>query len=357
MKVTSPGKIIFYGGYSVLLKDHLSLVIGVVDKNKNGVTAEIEEGRRIISKEFGMDFEPSEERKELVNIAYIITENYLKSKGFNKTAKIELKNSPIFGTKDEKSGLGSSAASIASVVKSLFLINDLDPNFHSETIFKLSQMAYAKYSGKIGSGFDIAVSSIGQTIIYNQYNPSELDLEGNFIEKIEKNINKPWTWVKIERFNWPSNYSVLFFNVKGGKTSSIKAVKAFKEFKKKNPKKLNEILNEQMKGEKIAITGLKERNEKKIREGTHIARSAHKKLQEEIKKLIPNADEIEPKPLENIINESEKIEGVIAGRCPGAGGWDGLAFIVKKDFLNINDIIKIGKEENLFLDQIDINIL
>ena len=74
-EVTSPGKVLFYGGFSVLLKNHISLSIAVFDKSGKGVTAKFKQGeRRIISPQFGLDFEPSLSSNELVNIAYLVAE-------------------------------------------------------------------------------------------------------------------------------------------------------------------------------------------------------------------------------------------------------------------------------------------
>ncbi len=40
----APGKVLFYGGYSVLLEGHISLSIATVDKDGNEVVAKWERG-------------------------------------------------------------------------------------------------------------------------------------------------------------------------------------------------------------------------------------------------------------------------------------------------------------------------
>lgn len=363
-EVNVPGKILFYGGLSVLEKGHISLSIAVVDAWNKGVTAKYETGkRRIISPQFGLDIEPSLETKQLIAYPYVVTESYLKAKGIWKNdVSIEVTNSEIFGNKDEKTGLGSSAAATVAVVKALFLANGIDMNEEMETIHKLSQFSYAMFSQKIGSGFDIATSSFGKTIIYNRYDPQEITLPSTankeeLIKAILSSVDKPWSWIKTETFTLPEKYNIILFNIKGAKTSTIGSVKAVMQFKAKNPEKYAEIINMQKTAEEKAINALSKENDADIKKYTRAARDAHKRLQKETALLIKDFDPIEPEPLTKIIDESEKISGVIAGRCPGAGGWDGLAVIVKNDFKNINKIIEIGKKEGLLLEHIMLKIL
>ena len=149
--ITVPGKIFFYGGYSVLEKGNPSLSIAVCDENGKGVTAEYEEGeRKMISPQFGLDLEPKLEDNQIVSFAYIFAEKYLSScSKLKKSTRITLENSPIFGEKNQKTGLGSSAAATVAVVKALFESNGFNSDAHVETIHKISQLAYAAYSKRI----------------------------------------------------------------------------------------------------------------------------------------------------------------------------------------------------------------
>lgn len=363
-ELTVPGKILFYGGLSVLEKGHISLSIAVVDAQNKGVTAKYETGkRRIISPQFGLDIEPSLEIKQLIAYPYIVTEAYLKAKGMWKNdVAIEVTNSEIFGDKGEKTGLGSSAAATVAVVKALFIANGIDTEKEIETIHKLSQFSYAMFSQKIGSGFDIATSSFGKTIIYYRYNPTEISLptttnKEELVKAILSSVDKPWSWIKTETFALPEKYNIILFNIKGAKTSTIGSVKAVMQFKAKNPVKYAEIINMQKTAEEKAIDALSKTDDVAIRKYTHEARNAHKLLQKETAALVKDFDPIEPEPLTKIIEEGEKIKGVIAGRCPGAGGWDGLAFIVTKDFKEAKKIIEIGKKEGLKLEHIPLKVL
>ncbi len=357
MEVTSPGKVLFYGGYSVLLRGHISLSLAVVDEERKGVTAAYEKGeRRIISKEFGIDREPSAEKAELLDIAYLVGEAYLKSRATFEPVKVEVENSPIFGSKEEKSGLGSSAAVVASTIKALFEANGYDTALHTESIFKLSQIAYAIFAKKIGSGFDIATASVGKSIVYYRYNPEEVKLSESIDETVEKSMDGPWSWVKAEPFD-VSGLGLIVFNIRGAKTSSISAVKAWKEWKKSNEEEFKALMNKQDEVERKAIEALKARDFAAVRQYTHEARVVHREMQEKIKAIVPEFDPVEPEPLSHIIEEAESLPGIVAGRCPGAGGWDSLAFITDGSSVDIERIIEAGEKEGLKLSPLDVKLI
>ncbi len=351
--INIPGKTIFYGSYSVLLKGHVSLVFAVVDEYGKGVEVKWEEKEeRIISKQFNLDLIPSINDKQLVNYAYLTAKTYLNMFNKWKPITLTLTNSPLFGNPGEKSGLGSSAAATVGIIKALFLANDLDPELHVETIFKLSQLSYGWYSGKIGSAFDIAVSSIGTTIEYYRYNPDMLNLpkENNLEslrEAIKNSIFKPWDWIKIKRLK--PNVDLLLFNIKYKSTSSISAVKAWKTWKKERTEEFEQLMNEQDKYERAAIAALKENNFIKVRTYTRKAREVHRRMQKSISEIVPSFEYVEPDELKELIdNVEENVDGVIAGRCPGAGGYDAVAFLVKKQSNEmVKQILDLGKDIDL----------
>lgn len=363
-ELTIPGKILFYGGFSVLEKGSIALSIAVVDESGKGVSAKYKtRERRIISPQFGIDIEPSFESKQLIAYPYIVTETYLKEKGkWKNNVSIEITNSPIFGNKDEKTGLGSSAAVTVAVVKALFEANGLKSEKNIDVIHKLAQFSYAMFSQKVGSGFDIATSAFRKTIIYNRYNPKEIVLPATansegLPSSILQSVEKSWDWMSIKPFSFPKKYKMLFFNIKGAKTSTISSVKAVMQWKAANPEKYAERITMQKTAEEKAINALSKENNENIRKYTHEARNAHRMLQKETSSAVKDFDPIEPEPLSRIIEESEKMQGIIVGRCPGAGGWDGIAFIAEKNFSQIEKIIEIGKKQGLRLEYVPLKIL
>ena len=121
--------------------------------------------------------------------------------------------------------------------------------------------------------------------------------------------------------------------------------------------KFNSLMNEQDEAERNAISSLKNRDLNSLRKYTHKAREVHRKMQDEISKVVKDFDPVEPKPLTNIIDKAEQLEGVVVGRCPGAGGWDSLAFLVENSFTSIDKIVEIGKEEGLELQPLELEVL
>ncbi len=363
-ELTVPGKILFYGGFSVLERGNISLSIAVMDERNKGVTAKYGAGkRRIISPQFGIDMEPALESKQLIAYPYIVTETYLKEKGkWKNNVSVEVTNSPIFGNKDEKTGLGSSAAATVAVVKAIFEANGLKSEKNIDVIHKLAQFSYAMFSQKVGSGFDIATSAFGKTIIYNRYNPKGIVLPTTTDTKglssaILQSVERTWDWMSIKPFSFPKKYKMLFFNIKGAKTSTISGIKAVMQWKAKYPEKYSEIITMQKIAEEKAINALSEESDENIRKYTHEARNAHRVLQKETSSAVRDFNPIEPEPLARVIDGAEKLKGVVAGRCPGAGGWDGLAFIVDKKFDEIERIIEIGRKEGLTLEHILLKVL
>ncbi len=278
--------------------------------------------------------------------------------------RVELEDSPIFGSGEEKSGLGSSAAATVSIIKALFSANGLDPEMHVETIFKLAQFAYGWYNGKIGSAFDIATSFIGKSILYYRYDPNmvvlpESSKKRGIVYAIEQTINKPWKWVKIRRVDLPID--LLVFNIRGASTSTISAVKAWKKRKLENEAEFFELMNEQNEVEKKAVDALRKSDYERVRKYTRKAREVHRKMQESIAKVVPSFEKVEPEELTSLINKvEESVEGVVAGRCPGAGGRDSVAFLVEKGKDKgkiVDEIQKIAKQIGLDMEWIEVDVL
>lgn len=366
--INVPGKILFFGGYSVLENGHPSLSFAVVDENVKGVTATAKESgdNVLISNQFNLQKTIDILYKENVaTTAFFLTSLYLKSKGFTKNFTIELTNSPMFGI-EHKSGLGSSAAATVAVVKTLFAGNSMDLDSNSDIIHKLAQYSYAVYSGKTSSGFDIATCAAGHTIIYKRFAPASIELPSDFknndgiLSKLLASVESKWEGLSIETPSIPGKYNILFFNIEGGKTSTISNVKAVMSWKEKNQQEYLSLMRNQRDYETEAINALLKGDDILVMLQTHKTREVHKKLQELIKASVNDFDPIEPEPLTKLIEFAETLPGVVAGRCPGAGGWDGLAFIIDKenfDEKNVSKFIQKGEEFNLKLTHIPLKIL
>ncbi len=368
--INVPGKVLFFGGYSVLELGHISLSLAVVDDKGEGVTGAVEQANSdvLVAKQFGLDMKidsPELTRKNIAASTFFLTKLYLKSKGASSSQIVSLTNSSIFGI-EHKSGLGSSAAATVAVVKALFFANGMKDIAHSDIIHKLSQYCGAAFTNKIGSGFDIATCAAGHSIIYKRFNPSSINLPSDFnnvtetTERILSSIERPWPDLQTQPVSLPSKYGLLFFNIEGGKTSTVSNVRTVGEWKRQHPTEYAELMENQNADEIEATGRLLDGDNDGLRRYTHSARDIHRKLQQVVAQSYALLDPIEPEPLTKLIEFAEKIHGVIAGRCPGAGGWDGLAFIIDKDRFDKNGIIAIvakAKEYNLALTHLPLQLL
>ncbi len=368
-EISVPGKVLFYGGYSVMVLGHISLSLAVFSDKGKGVNATWKLGeKRLISPQFDLDIEPNLEHagKEdalLVEYAYLTGEHYLKTHGIWKDTSITLINDEIFGTKpDEKSGLGSSAAATVAVIKALFLANGIDPEVHKETVLKLSQFANSWFFDKVASAFDITTSSMGQSIIYKRYDPNMIVLptdntKEELVEKILLTVNKPWTYIEARPVNLSEQ--LLLFNIEGASTSTMSAVKAWKKWMVNSREEFNALMEKQHEVESKAIEALLSKDYENVRRWTHEARAIHREMQDQISKIVSAFDPVEPEPLTSIINTVEqRVGGIIAGRCPGAGGWDSVAFLAQPNVsVDIGQIIDIGNQYGLTLKPINIKLV
>lgn len=365
-----PGKVLFFGGYSVLELGHISLSLAVVDHVGNGVTASLEEADSdvLISRQFGIEQKidsPDLIRKNIAASAFFLTRLYLESKGFSNSYVVSLTNSPIFGI-EHKSGLGSSAAASVAVVKSLFSAAGVDSYTHGETIHKLSQYCGAAFTNKVGSGFDVATCTAGHTVVYNRFNPSSIILPSDFTNatettaKVLSSIERPWPDLCTRPVSVPSKYGLLFFNIEGGKTSTVSNVRTVGEWKRQHPTEYLELMEKQNTHETEAIERFLDADNNGLRRCTHSAREIHRNLQAMVAQSDASLDPIEPEPLTKLIEFAETIHGIAAGRCPGAGGWDGLAFITDRDrfdMSSINSIVAKANEYDLVLKHVSLQLL
>ncbi len=346
MKVTAPGKVLLLGGYAVL-EYFPALSIALCDRKGGGSDADASPAgkHQLVSKEFGIEcaieenslfsaigLAPRLHRTSLAACSAAIA--YLKGSGRKPSPlRIELGNSPIFGSPEEKSGLGSSAASTVAAVGAIFEGNGLDIGSHREEIHKVSQAAHAIATEKVGSGFDIATSAFG-SIEYVRYERDFLEKElggindSNFPERLSDAVRKRWPLMDIKPFSM-KGFGLLVFNIKGARTSTVSSVKAIRRLAEFVPELYRDRIRDQADAEAVALEGLRKNDPARIREGFHGARLAQRRMSEWVVRVgMMDFDPIEPPAITGLIDEAEKAGVVVAGRCPGSGGYDSVAFIV-----------------------------
>ena len=321
----------------------------------------------LVSEEFGVRKEvrsPRVVRENVAASAFYTAKAYLESKGITDHWEVRLRNSPMFGGKF-KSGLGSSAASTVAVVKSLFWANRLDLRSNGETIHKLSQYAYAAYAGKAESGFDIATCSYGSSIVYTRYLPGSIELPGrlvakDFSERLLQSVGGTWRGLKVQRARVPARFSLLFFNIEGARTSTTSNVSAVMAWRATHEREYTSLIRAQELHELAGIQSFQRGGDDELRAQVRMARETQRKLQALVAAERADFDLIEPPVLTRLIEFGESLPGIVVGRCPGAGGWDGLVFVTDEGELKEGTPAKImaaAKERGLTLARIRLRLM
>lgn len=357
IEFTAPGKILLLGGYSVL-DGYPALSIAVEDNKGRGVTASCSRGPfRIFSEEFGIDrkIDPDMHDRDSAGSAFTTALAYLKGKSIGlKPVTVRTKNSRIFGKRGEKSGLGSSAASTVAIVAAVLGWHGIDD---IKTVHKVSQIANFLATERTGAGFDVASSVFG-TIRYNRFDRKAISLDEKdegFAQEVARLVKLPWPGLEVRPFSL-GRYGLLAFNIRGSKTATLDAIKAIDIFRGKEPDAYARDIKAQAEAEEKVFKGIEKGDDGLIRDGMRRAREAQRRLSSGVEK-ITSFDPIEPEELRVVIDRAEEMGGVVAGRCPGAGGYDSLAFLVERDDPGIaKRIIGLGEEQGVRLERIDIRL-
>ena len=355
-----------------MLEHHPALSVAVTDGQGRGAMASAKKGKlRLISGEFGIDaaFDQAEPLATLKRAppahlialsAFSTTLAYLDAAGHRaEPVAIEMENSPIFGAKNEKSGLGSSAASTVALVAALMEANGYTLEKDRDLIHRIAQVSHSLGTGKVGSGFDIATSAFG-TIQYVRFDKNAIGADfamgyDEFKLKLKESVGREWPGMMAKPFSL-SPYGIAAFNIRGRRTSTISSVKAVRKLIEHTPELYENMIGGQVEGERLVFESLVKRDRDGIREGMRQARAYQRMLSDWVGRVgMLNFDRIEPPELTKLIDAAEELPFVVAGRCPGSGGYDSVAFITEGK-AGPQEIVKLGDKMGLRLEPLDIRI-
>jgi len=229
----APGKIMLAGEWAVL---ELGIPCVSVPFQK-GIKVTVESSEKIF-------FEENKFTQSAVDIALkYIQANGKKIAPFSISINSEI--SEIYDKNSEKKlkpGLGSSSAVVVAIIKGLLKFFDL--RVDAKIVFKLASIAHYLAQGKIGSCYDVAVSTYNFPIIYKRFDPDWFDGE---LKKFLKNeiciielIDKSWPFLEIEKIDLPSEMKV-YVGFSGESSSTTKLIESMNKFKIENKKKYLEI--------------------------------------------------------------------------------------------------------------------
>ncbi|KAF3051455.1 phosphomevalonate kinase [Didymella keratinophila] len=255
-----------------------------------------------------------------------------------------------------KTGLGSSAALVTSftaAVLSFYLPKDLFDVESEKGLTVLHNLAQASHShaqGKVGSGFDIA-SAVYGSCLYKRFSPSllsSLPAPGapGFGTKLKELVEGQWdTEIKKSLIKMPRGLRLVMCDVDCGSETPgmVKQVLKWREEEKTDAEGIWQRLQGGNEALAAELTRLAEEGaEEPYGQGRYAKLAV---IIEENRVAIRDMGEksgvpIEPPQQTALLDYCTKIEGVVGGVVPGAGGFDAVVLLVENNEVVLEDLKK-----------------
>lgn len=257
-----------------------------------------------------------------------------------------------------KTGLGSSAALVTALVSSLVIHRTMQPDdlgVGRDKLHNLAQAAHCAAQGKVGSGFDVAAAIYG-SCLYRRFSPAILESIGEagspgFEERLfaiveDIDPEHPWDPECVDfGMKLPRGMQMVLCDVEcGSQTPSM--VKKVLEWRRQNQKEADILWaaiqsnNEKLRLELKRLVQTPDADTpydyNDIR--TYIQRARNHIRTMTRKSGVP----IEPSVQTELLDTVSRIDGVIGGVVPGAGGYDAIALLIR------DEVAVINKLETLF---------
>ncbi|KAG6874475.1 hypothetical protein C0995_010385 [Termitomyces sp. Mi166 len=313
-----------------------------------------------------------------------------------------------------KTGLGSSAALITSLVSGLLIHFSSIPadSFSVPTsdgrllAHNLAQYVHCYAQGKVGSGFDVAAAVFGSHI-YTRFNPAVLNglmndeasptrdhlfpvqLRAQSLHPILSPSNKAWDYV-VKPFKLPPRTRLMLADINTGSDTPSLVSKVLK-WRTENPGEALalwtdvDILNTRLAETLVALSELYEKDAasyttalKYIASLQPIQWSANPYQPEEEKPIISKFYDahgisqairskmkrmgelsgvpIEPVEQTKLLDSCVSLAGVIGGGVPGAGGYDAIWLLVCDPVDSSPDIPPIERVEQVWSEYTELDV-
>ncbi|CAI2170126.1 17748_t:CDS:2 [Funneliformis geosporum] len=408
--VSAPGKVLLAGGYLVLNRKYNGIVIGtsarfytIIYSGKNGFgeitvhSPQFNDGEwnyrvtESLGDSFSCELEPIINKHKFQAIfakgldIYIIGNNDF----YSQREQLKKRNLPLTSSslkslepfckvhcnvnEVHKTGLGSSAALITSLVAALFVHFEVTSNQIDDRrlIHNVAQFCHCLAQGKVGSGFDVSAAVWGSHI-YKRFSPSVLEDVMN--QKVNllalNNIVDPASnkWDnQATNFSLPPEFTLLLADIDAGSHTPSMVGRVLKWRKEnadqanilwdtlafhntaisndlkelnKNYQQNKELYNiaikvcENVKASEWILYGLQNPNNTNIALFSSIFITFQK-----IRGLLREMSELSQVPIEppkqtKLLDACNDIPGVIMAGVPGAGGYDAIFCIGIGDAFN-----------------------
>ena len=201
-------------------------------------------------------------------------------------------------------------------------------------LHNLAQIAHCSAQGKIGSGFDVA-SAVYGSCVYRRFSPSVIGKmvlpepgQAFFAQALVQTVNQGMWDCEMDKERLgdglPKGVVIRMVDVDCG-TQTVGMVKRVHEWKAGNPERAAEVYDEVQRCVDELARVLREQKEEGIRSAMRPLRACMRKMGEE--SGVP----IEPASQTEMLDELEKVPGVLGSVVPGAGGYDAAAVVMRDD--------------------------
>ncbi|KAK1139167.1 phosphomevalonate kinase [Aspergillus melleus] len=286
-----------------------------------------------------------------LSITILADNDYYSETAFSKASELQYAGRFVnFGVplhEAHKTGLGSSAALVTSLVSALVIHRTMQPDdlgAARDKLHNLAQAAHCAAQGKVGSGFDVAAAIYG-SCLYRRFSPSILESVGDagtpgFEERLfaiveDVNPQHPWDTECLDfGMQLPRGMQMVLCDVEcGSQTPSM--VKKVLEWRKQNQQEAD-----------LLWAALQSNNERLCLELKQLAQNPnHERANDysDVRSLIQRSRNhirsmtrktgvpIEPKVQTELLDAISEIEGVVGGVVPGAGGYDAITLLIRDD--------------------------
>lgn len=248
-------------------------------------------------------------------------------------------------SKANKTGLGSSAALVTAftaAVLSYYLpkdLFDLTSESGKRKLHNLAQASHCAAQGKVGSGFDVA-SAVYGSCLYRRFSPSLLsahaepgspDFQTQLREIVDESgpIGQWDTEIIKDKVKVPKGIRLVMCDVSCGSQTPgmVKQVLAWRKETGAGAEKIWEnlqVANENLSKELVRLAETGDKNYSQLTERITDVRKGIREMSSE------SGVQIEPPAQTKLLDACSKIDGVIGGVVPGAGGYDAVALLIEE---------------------------
>lgn len=248
-----------------------------------------------------------------------------------------------------KTGLGSSAALVTSLVSALVVFHatksgDESP-LNRRIIHNLAQAAHCAAQGKVGSGFDVAAAVYG-SCLYRRFTPKILEAVGEstapgFSDRLHRCVDdlepdRRWdVEVASHAVQIPESLLLVMCDVDCG-SATPGMVRKVLQWRKERTEEADLLWNALQQGTDELCLELRRLSQTR---GIASESDRFKALADiilTIRSLVREMSTksgvpIEPSVITELLDFCTSMPGVVGGVAPGAGGYDAVALLVKND--------------------------